>query len=101
VTSALFQDITQHGVVIPYQHFGTACQSYLQRSRSPRRRLVTFGYSVYIGKGVGSDWLTVGCQPRGLMQCEGDGSEERTLVAQCCCEVKCPGKMKPLPSAGR
>ena len=50
---------------------------------------------------MGSDWLTVGCQPRGLMQCEGDGSEERTLVAQCCCEVKCPGKMKPLPSAGR
>jgi len=101
MTSILFWDITQHGAVIPYQHFGTAYRSYLQGSRSPRRRLVTLGYAVYIGKGVGSDWFPAGCQPRGLMQCEGDGKEERTVVAQCCCEVKWPGNVKPLPSAGR
>jgi len=67
MTSAFFQDIMQHGVVIPYQHFGTAYRSYLQGSRSPRRRLVTLGYSVCIGKGMGGDWFSAGCQPRGLM----------------------------------
>jgi len=63
MTSALFWDITQHGVVIPYQHFGTAYWSYLQRSRSPRRRLVTLGYSVFIAKVVGSNWFSVSVVP--------------------------------------
>jgi hypothetical protein len=59
------------------------------------------GYAVYIWEGVGGDWFSAWCQPRGLMQCEGDGREKRNLVAQCCCEVKWPGKVKPLPSAGK
>jgi len=29
------------------------------------------------------------------------GGRRELLVAQCCCEVKWLGKVKPLPSAGR
>jgi len=50
-------------------------------------------------------WAMIGFQltylPVGrLMQHEGGWREERNL-AECCCEVKWPQKMKPLPSAGR
>jgi hypothetical protein len=99
-SAALFQDITQHGVLIPYR-FGTAYRPYLQGPRCPRRRLVTLGYTVYIEKDVDSDWFSIWCQQRGLMQCEGDGWEKRTVIAQCCCKVKWSGKVKALPSAGR
>jgi len=67
MTSALFM---QHEVVIPYQHFGMAYWSYLQGSRSPRRRMVTLGNSLYMGKGVGGDWFSAHCQTKGLMQYE-------------------------------
>jgi len=35
---ALFWDITQHRVVIPYQHLGTTYWSYLKKSRNPTER---------------------------------------------------------------
>jgi hypothetical protein len=35
------------------------------------------------------------------MENEGGGKEERSRVAQRCCEVKRPQKVKTLPSAGR
>jgi len=54
-----------------------------------------------MGNGVGSDWFSVNLMPVGrLMLHEGGWREERSL-AECCCKVKWPQKMKPLPSAGR
>jgi len=36
VRSALFWDVTQRGLVIPYRRFGTKYRSHLQGSRNPR-----------------------------------------------------------------
>jgi len=49
----------QHRVVIPHWHFGTTYQSHLKGSRSWRRMPQTLGHTVYMGKGVATDWFSV------------------------------------------
>ena len=39
--SAIFFDLMQYGLVIPYRRFGTSYRSYLKQSGSPRRNLKT------------------------------------------------------------
>jgi hypothetical protein len=57
--SELFQGFTQHGMVLSYQHFGT---THLQASSNPSMPR-TLRYTVYIGNGVGSDWLSDNVMP--------------------------------------
>jgi len=57
-------------------------------------------YAVYLGKGVGSDWISDNMPANRLTEHEGGGRKERILIAQCCSDVKRPQKMKPLLSVG-
>ena len=46
-------------------------------------------YAVYMGNGVGSDWISDDVMPTSrLTEHEGGGRKERILIVQCCSEVK-------------
>jgi len=58
-------------------------------------------YAVYMGKGVGGDWISDNVMPANrLTEHEGGGREERILIAQCCSGVQRSQKVKPLLSVG-
>jgi len=79
--------------------FETTSQSHLLGSSSPTSMQGIFWYAVYMGNVVGGDWFSDDVMPaNGLTEHEGGGRQERSLIAQCCSEVKWPHKVKPLPS---
>ena len=93
------------GVLFPDQHFGTTYFSHIHGSRNLRTKPVTLGSAVYMGEDVGGDWFPVSVLPAcGVNAVWGrweGGRDGGSLVAQCCSEVKWPGKVKPLPHAGQ